>query len=253
MTDSLWLQVGGARMPLQDHDVDATALSFEALDPVLGVFAGLLTAAIRAELGTTSAGAWQTVSAALPTGHRLLASSNPVGSVWRMAPSAEAIKQIELTWPLLAIWREGQGEWEQRTMMKAQVRTRWNALWSLGDLDADLGLKLGQALQYVGNVMAAAIERGKHPAYESGVQQYGTDSGDLIGAYPVEVQAGRAMFPDNEDSKFWGTTLTFETLERVKELDEGADDFAGSLSVGVGNELEIIPDLVVGDADYPGT
>lgn len=239
-------------MPLQAQDIDDTALSFEALDPTVGVLAGLLEAAIQAELGTTS-GSWAKVCSALPSGHRLASSTDPVGSVWRMAPSAEAIKQIALTWPLLAVWREGNGEVEQKTVMTQQIRTRWMALWSLGDMEADIGLKLGAVLQYVCNVMAATIELGRHTAYDSGTQQYGTDRGDLIGAYPVEMQAGRAAFPDNEDSKFWGCSLTFETLERVKDLDEGADDFVGSVSLDVGNELELIPDLVQGDPDYPGT
>lgn len=251
--DSLWIKVGGARMPLQAHDIDDSALSFEALDPTIGVFAGLLEAAIEAELGTTT-GSWAKICSALPTGHRLLGSADPVGSVWRMAPSAEAIKQIKFTWPLLAVWREGDVEFEQKTMMVEQARTRFNALWTLGDLEADLGLKIAGVLGYVGQVMANTVKRGRHPAYDSGTQQYGTDRGDLIGAYPVSIQAGRARFPDSDDSDsgIWGTTLVFEVLERVTDLDEGADDFGGTISVGVGNELEIIPDLVQGDPDYPG-
>jgi hypothetical protein len=250
--ESLWMKAGGARYPLQAHDVSDSLLSLQAIDPALAVFAGLLKAAIEAELGTTDGG-WQKVAAALPSGHRQFSSTAPVGSVWVMSPSATAIRQIGVTWPLLAVWREGVAQREQRTMMREQNKQRWEALWSLGDIEDDLGLKLGSILGYVANLMANTISAGKHPAYDSGTQQYGEGRGDLAAVYPVEMNAGRSVFPDDEEAKFWGASLTFETIEMVTELDEGADDFTGVLTVGVGDELEILPALVSGDPDYPGT
>lgn len=238
-------------MPLQAHDIDDDDLTFEAADPVLSTLTGLLKAAIEAELGTTD-GSWAKVCAAVPSGHRLSGSTAPVGSVWRMAPTAQAIRQIGVTWPLLCVWREGNGEVEQQTMMKSRYRQRWMALWSLGDIEDDLGLKLGGALTYVARVMATTIDRARHPAYDSGTLQFGSGRGDLQGIRPIEIQAGRQVFPDDEESKFWGCSVTFETLEEVVDLDEGADDFTGTLSASVGNELELIPDLVQGDPDYPG-
>lgn len=249
---SLWHRIGAARLPLQAHDIDDDALSFVAADPAVTMFSGMLKAAIEAEIGTTD-GAWQKIAAALPSGHRLASSTAPVGSVWPGVPaSAEAMRQIAVTWPVLAIGRDGKGDYEQRTTMKEQLRQRWEALWSIGDIEDDLGLKLGGVLGYVAKVMATTITLGRHPAYDDGTQQYGSDRGLLTAAYPIEINAGRGTFPDDEQAPFWGASLTFETIENVTELDEGADDFSGSLTVGVGNELEILPDLIHGDPDYPG-
>jgi hypothetical protein len=248
--DSLWRTVGGARIPLQAQDVGDTPLSFEAADPALEELSGLLAAAIRSELGTGTDAAWTKVCAALPTGHRLLNNTNPVGSVWKVAPNSDAIRQSQPAWPVLAIWREGNGEWEQRTMMIQHKRTRWSALWSLGDLESDLALKLGGVLSYVGDVMAQTLTRGSHPAYSDGELVF---DGLFSSIAPVEVQAGRAMFPDDPEARFWGTTLTFETTERVTQLDEGSDDMSMGFELAVGDAEELLPSLVFGEGDYPGT
>jgi hypothetical protein len=248
--DSLWRTVGGARMPLQAQDIGDTALSFEAADPALETLSGLLVAAIRSELGSVAGTAWAKVCAALPAGHRLLNSTNPVGAIWKVAPNADAIRQVQPAWPLLAVWREGNGEWEQRTTMIQHKRTRWAALWSLGDLESDLALKLGATLAYVGDVLSQTVSRGSHPAYSSGAMVF---DGLFSSAAPVEVQAGRAMFPDDPEARFWGTTLTFETTERVPQLDEGSDDMSTGFELAVGDAEELLPSLVLGEGDYPGT
>jgi hypothetical protein len=253
MVESLWQKVGGTRLPLQTHDIDATALTFETSDPALDVITDLCAAAIRGELGTGADSAWATVCAALPTGHRLAGSTDPVGAVWKIEPSATAVRQVKPSWPLLAVWRTGEAEVTQRTLSKTQHVQRWTVMWSLGDLEADLGLKLGPVLQYVGKVVTQTIVSARHPNYDSGTMQFGEGRGELSRCFPVEWGAGQAHFSDDEDTKFWAASITIESMEFSSELDQGTDGGALSLTIGGGNALEILPGLVVGDGDHPGT
>lgn len=252
MVYSLWRRVGGSRLPLQSHDIDDTALTFEPADPALDRIADLLSSAIEGELGTGSDSAWAKVCASLPSGHRLASSTDPVGAVWKIEPSASAVNQMKPSWPLLAIWRTGEAEVSQRTLMKEQIVQRWTVMWSLGDLTADLGMKLGPVLQYIAKVIVQTIIKARHPSHDDGTLQFGDYRGFLSRIYPVEYGAGQAHFADDEDAKFWAASVTLESSELVTDLDLGSDGHGLALTLDVGNELELLPGLVVGEGDYPG-
>lgn len=252
--ESLWQRVGGAKLPLQASDIDDAKLSFEATDPALNAIASLIAAAIRAELGTGTTSAWYKVMAALPNGHRLRNSTDPVGCVWKLEPSSTLVRQVKASWPLLCVWREGAAQTEQRTYMKSQRRQRWGVMWTIGDMESDLGLKLAPVLNLLGAIIERAVIAGRHPNFEDNALQFGTDGGWLSSVTLIESQAGAARFADDEESRFWCASATLESTELVRELDEGADAGGNNItiSLAVGDGLELIPELIRGDGDYPG-
>lgn len=252
MVDSLLQLVGGARLPL-DVSAVTSAATFEPADPALAVLSSLFTAAIRAELGTGTSSAWYAVTSALPSTHRLYQSTTPVGTTWKVEPSATTMRQVKVgTWPLLTVWRDGAAEYEQKTTVKEYIRQRWGVLWVLGDYEADLTLKLSPVLAMVGRIIAQTAIAGRHPAYDSNDPQL--ETAWLSRLAPVSYEAGAAKFSDDEESRFWCASATLESEELVRQLDLGADDGGSSfgLTAAVGDGLELLPDLVIGDGDYPG-
>jgi hypothetical protein len=257
-TDSLNERLGGTRLPLDVSDVDDSKLTFEPLDPALDVLSQFLATSIRSELGTGSSAAWYKVTSALPDVHRLYQSTDPVGSVWKLGsdgPNPTLMRQIKADWPLLAVWRDGPAEFEQRTMTKELIRQKWGVMWAMSDYEADLQPKLGPALVAVARIITGAVNEGRHPSYDSGSKQFGADNGWLSRLAAVSYEAGAAKFSDDEEGRWWAASVTLESEEIVRYLDEGDDSGTTSLGVtaGVGDALEILPDLVLGDGDYPGT
>lgn len=255
MTDSLYHRVGGTTLPLDVTDITAAA-SFEACEPALAVLSAMFAAAIRAELGTGTASAWYAVTSALPPTHRLYRSTDPVGTAWRVDPTATLMRQVKVSaWPLLTVHPEGTATFEQRTTCKVTLKRRWGAEWILGDFEADLTLKLSPVLAKVAKILALTVNHGRHPAYDSGTQQFGEDRGWFSRLAPVQYEAGAVRFTDDEETRFWAASATLESEELVRDLDEG--DGSGTSSFGltaaVGDGLELWPDLVIGDGDYPGS
>lgn len=255
MPESLNQRIGGIELPVLDTDISATDRTFAAADPALAVVAAFCAAVIRAELGSDTTGAWYRVTSALPGTHRLHDSSNPVADIWTIEPSGTALRQVKAGFPLLAVWRDGKGEYEQFTTVKEFVRQRWGVMWAVGDIEADLALKLGPALHIVARAICAAVVEGRHPAYQSGARIWGDDYGRFAMLRPVEYEAGAARFSEDEEARFWAASVTLESLEEVAEVDAPAD--AEPLSLGltaaVGDGLELWPGLVVGDGDFTGS
>lgn len=254
MVDSLYTRIGATKLPLDVSEITGT-LSFEVVDPALNVLSSLFTAAIRAELGTGTSSGWYAVTSSLPSTHRLYNSTNPIVTSWKVEPNLPIMRSIKAGWPLLTVWRDGPAEWEPRTTCKTIVRQRWGVMWSVGDYEADLTLKISPVLGYVGKLLGSVINAGRHPAYEADTKQFAEDRGWLSKIVPVSYEAGAARFSEEEDSRFWAASATFESEELVRDLDQGDDSGASSfgLVAGVGDALEILPDLVSGDGDFPGT
>jgi hypothetical protein len=261
VTDSLWQRVGGTELPLDAARITGAA-TFEPADPALAVLAELFAAALRGELGTGTTSAWYAVTSSLPDKHRLNCSENPVGTIWRVGqdgPAGALLRQVKVgTWPLLCVWRTGDGEWEQITFTRAGVRQKWTAAWILGDYEADLALKLGPVLTLAGKAMGAVIVNGgRHPGYDSDTQQFGEARGWLSTIRPVSFGAGAASFSDDEETRFWSASSVFESLELIRDLDEFDNEGGETTSLGVtancGDGEELVPAMVVGDGDFPGT
>ena len=84
--------------------------------------------------------------------------------------------------------------------------------------------------------------------------QFGEDRGWLSRLAPVSYEAGAVKFTDDEESRFWSASATLESEELVRELDEGAENGTSfGLTENVGDQLELLPGLVIGDGDYPGS
>jgi hypothetical protein len=104
----------------------------------------------------------------------------------------------------------------------------------------------------VGKVIAATINDAKHPAYDDGAKQFGSDSNLPAGFKVLTSGGGRAPFADDETTKIWAVSVTLESQEFEVELDDGADYEGLQVTADVGDAVELIPGLVVGDGDYPG-
>jgi hypothetical protein len=255
VAESILQRVGGAEFPVDVTDIDATA-SFAVLDPARAALAAYFAAVLRAELGNDASGAWYAVTSRLPTSHRLYAAADPVGTVWQVEPSAALLRQVKVaTWPLLVVWPEGPGEFEQVTFARMGVRRKWCAMWCLGDYEADLALKLEPVLHRVGALLGMAVSASRHPAYDSGLQQFGEDRGWLSSIRPSGYEAGAARFSDDDEARFWAASATFDSLELVRDLEEGDGSGASSFGItaAIGDATELLPDFIQGDGDFPGT
>lgn len=252
MTDSLYHAVGATEFPFLAASVSGSDQTLEPLDPALERLSGLFAAAIRAELGTGSDSAWYAATSALPSG-TLANSTDPVGSVWKIEPSAAAIKEIKPSWPLLAVWRSGEAEWQQKTIMKAQLHQPWELMYSLGPLTAGEAHKLAHALPAVGKICGAALDNlARHPAYDSGSKQFDETRGRLSHVWPTQMSCGQAHFEDDEHTKYWSCSFEFESTEMVRETDQGAINGGLNLTLNVGDGQELVPGLVVGTDEFPG-
>lgn len=254
MTDSVWQRFGGTKLPVLATDIDATALTFEALDPARDSLADLFAAAIRAELGTGSDSAWATVCASLPSGCSLRNSTNPIGSVIKLEPSARVMKELRAAPPALAVHRTGEVEYHDVSTEKTFRVQKWNVHWIAGPLTVGELHKLHDAVLAVSATVQRTIMRRGHPAYQSGAVQFGTDTSYLASVKMLSHEAGQAQFAEGEEAPLYlACRCVLETSERTVDLDEGGELLGLSLTAHVGDAVEVLPGLVIGLSEYAET
>jgi hypothetical protein len=251
MTDSVWQRIGGTKLPVEAADIDATALTFEALDPARESLAALFAAAIRAELGTGADSAWGLVCASLPSGAPLRASTNPIGSVLKLEPSARVMRELRAAPPVLAVHRTGEVEYSDVSTEKTFRIQKWHAHWIAGPLTVGELHKLHDATLAVSATIQRTIMRRGHPAYQSGAVQFGSDTSYLASVRMLSHEAGQAQFAEGEEAPLYlAVRCVLETHERTRDLDEGGELLGLTLTADVGDAVELVPGLVVGLSEF---
>lgn len=246
MTTSLYQGFGGLSLPA---DAGSGATTLTALDPARAVLAGLFEAAINAELGT----AWTQVTAGT-----VLDGTDPVEDVLELPPTGPNMKQRKAAWPLLCVYRDGAGTFEQHAI-NGQVERLiqpWTVDYIVGPLEIGNVRKLGDIFQAVVKVVRLVIRKRGHPAYQSGALQFFPGHG-YIGAIDLKSYDGpphyQARFAGSEDGTVYhAVSMHLETAEYSRDLDgqDGVVD-AMDLQVNGGGGEGLIGALVTANTDAP--
>jgi hypothetical protein len=258
VTQSLYEGFGGLALPVDAADVTTT---LTPLDPARAVLSGLFRAAINAELGP----AWTKATAGTP-----LASSSPVQDVLEIPPTADKMKQRVAGWPLLCVYRDGDGVCEEHTLNGGVERLTqpWTVDYILGPVDiADLR-KLGDVFQAVVKIVRLCIRRRGHEAYQGGALQFfpgQLPDGDvplfprssLLGAVSLKGYSGpptyQARFAGSDSGTIYhAISLRLETVEYTYDVDGAFPPIeAFDLDVGIGGGEGIVSGLVYASSDAP--
>lgn len=195
----------------------------EQLDPGQAAIGGLLKAAINAELGA----AWQAICNRLEPGHHLnrVPGRLPVADVTDMEPSPAVLGQKYATWPILAVYREGEPRREPLNLVQRKTIQRWAVDYVIGPLDAGDQARVGKFAQVVGSVINRVIEEGWHPAYQSGRRQFHGQFMriDVVGQMGPGVAR---VLGDEKGNGYYGLSILLQTEERTARTVGHASDIA---------------------------
>src|ERR1041385_616815 len=203
MTDSLFQQVGNVRLPSKASDVDSSK-TLCPLDPARDTLLALLATAINFELGP----AWDQVAATVPA----LTGKHPVQDTWGGPPTPEMMLQRKGDFPILFLSRDGDAQHEYHSLVRPQTRQTWELHYVLGPYHLGEERKVRDALTYIDTVVLATIERGGHPAYQSGAKVlYSAGFATLsLG----RSRRGKAKFADAENAPtYWMLSSELESTE----------------------------------------
>lgn len=242
--NSLYRSVGALTLPLSDTD-ETTAAS---LDPGRDILLDLLAAALNDEL----AARWPDASAGTA-----LAGTNPVQSTCPDELDPQYLQTTEHPFPALAVYRNGQGSWEELDEGQAQLVWGFSVDYVLGPLTTGERRKMADFLFAAAAVMLLTIDRGGHRAYATtpGYPQFpklvlgpgtGTANFSSCRVEPNSLQRGAAAF-SNDETKYWALSFNVRTteLEADNENDPRNITYGGSLlTLGTGTDEGIIEDLV---------
>lgn len=211
---------GGSRFPLEvSSAIDSAAL----YDPGLASIVGLVTAAIEANCGD----AWRALVAQLDVTSFIAESTAPVGSVLTVIPSPHNLTQAKRSWPILAIYREGEPTCEHKSFDYPICRQRWSVDWIVGPLGPDTQRKIGHMWVPIRNSIFSAINLGTHPAYLDGAYCF---HGQFVEIWPVTA-AGPAVTDSLGVEKgygYFGGSVILESVERTTyQNDAAATGFDG--------------------------
>ena len=251
MTEHLYASWGGLTLPIPDSAVDGSNLNLTDLDPLTAQLVGLFAQAIRSELTTV----WSTVCAALPTDHPLRGSTDPVADTLEQEPSSDVLRERKTAWPLLAVHRTGEVEFDERGDQVEQ----WLVHYILGPRQGVVeDRKLGAALPTVARIISLAVEEKSHPDYQSGALCF---FGDTLADEPlarmISVKGwnvGTGKFTDEERGPVYpALLLSLNVLEGFTWNAEAYGPCTGMyVHVHGGDAEQLVPDLVIADTDHVG-
>lgn len=227
MTDSLYQRIGQMRVPTKASDVDDTALTLAPLDPARDTLLALLAAAINFELGP----AWAKAAAAGTP----LTGKQPVSDTWPGPPSPEVLLQRAGSFPMLFLSRDGDGTYEDFSLVKKQLRQMWELHYVLSPLTIGDTRKLQDILVRIGAVVLGTIERKGHPAYQGGAPVLYTSGFATLNIGRTRRGQARFVTGDNAPT-YWMFSADIESTEIWAPLDGTSADWLGTgFSVGTGN------------------
>ncbi len=249
--NSLHQQFGGLELPVLASDVDG---DLTPLDPARRVLADLFKAAINAEFGE----AWASLNGVRASTQL---RDEPVGDVLELEPSRAVMQERKSSFPLMAIYRSGEGTYEDFSLYAQKLKQPWTLDWILGPADVATAFQLTDACVAIAKVVSLVCRLRGHPAYQGGALQFGED-GSLAAIRVVKHRGpGQAKMADSGDegsgTTYWAISIELESLE-YSDLTGSADANSvpltgASYDVGIGGSPEgVIRGLVYADTDAPG-
>jgi len=251
MAEHLLRRFGDFSLPVDSTDVSDGQL-FSVFDPALDRLISLFRTAINVELGgevesVTTTSVWRVAR----TGTTLVESLPVASTLWER-PTRSVLRERQLPFPLLAIYRleATHDEW---TLNIERVTQRWGLDWILGPLTAADARRLTGAMNGVKNVIQLVIRDQCHPAFEGGAVQFFRDTGGLSTFKVVTSQHGLADFGEQaEGHEFYALTMQLESTELDEEVDGADPPFEGvSLTLGVGGSDGILPTAIEARTEVP--
>lgn len=190
------------------------------LDPGHESLLRLLETAINSECGA----AWQSIAARLSPQHYTQRDGVylPVAMALPMEVSPQEMTQVKATWPILAVYREGEPEFSYLTLNHLALTQRWSCDYIIGPLSASHKLTVGKFAVVVARCIANVIHHGYHPDFRNGVAQF---FGEFSSVQVKSIQGPGVAQSLGEESGggYYGLTVTIETMERTVY-----DGYAGS-------------------------
>lgn len=195
------------------------------MDPARDKLLALFATAITAELTA----AW-----ALASPGTALEGKPVVNGRLPLPPTEDILTQQRVKWPLLAVYRDGQAEWQEWSLAIDMLRQTWTIDYLLGPLTIDDERKLADVLVAVSKVVTLVLQRGGHPSFEGGALQFleafpsGEGGCRFTSARPLNQRTGRATVAEGPNApRYLALTMQIETTERTYP-DESGPPFDGA-------------------------
>jgi hypothetical protein len=245
---SLYEKVGGVSFPFVAASVDNTKLTFEPLDPLPGVIADLIKAAINSEL----VAAWTKVTNSMGTAHPLYGTAPVQDTLVGHVPNQNAVQERACGFPLLAVHRSGASKWNGSQVTRTRTST-WSLHYIIGMLDEASWWKISPVvLAGVPAIVDRVLDRRRHPSYASNAVQFGEYCSTIE---LTEDEGGQAVFSEDGRTAFYATLMTLSTVEQSATVTGNPDEetfLGGRIDVNLYNENESatpIIDFVSGDTN----
>lgn len=252
MTQSLNESFGGLRLPVHAGDVTTT---LAPLEPGRDMLLELFSAALNAELTE----AWHKVTQSIPSGQKI-DRDKPVADTFPGEPTKQAFQERKPAFPLLALHPTGRGLYEPHLIGIRKLVQPWELHYILGPLDVADNRRLQDICRAASKIIERTTERGAHPGYKGGAQQFGGDDPavSLFGGIEVtghEGPGGALVLGDEGSTPYYAITIFLTTVEYTGEDTsqtsvplQGAD-----YDMGIGGEpAGTIHGLLYANTDHPG-
>ena len=230
MTLSLYRSVGGYTLPVTAAAIDED-YTLDTVDNAKRRLLALTVAAVNAELG----GAWAVVVPHIPE----MRGTTPVVDSYPYEPTAQRMAERSTRFPALYLHRSGELQYDELTVNQPRKTAPWSMHYILGPLKIGGISKLENALWIVPDIVAATLDNGGHPAYASGVPQFGEGAGGLRKATLVTASAGTAKFA-SDAPVYYACLMQLRTEELITEQ-EGTeapyDGMGATYHVGDGQDM----------------
>lgn len=253
MTQSLHQRLGSLVLPPNVGTVE-DAQTLTSLDPARRILTDLFKAAINAELGA----AWRASPAGGMPPDGPISPEYPVADTLELEPSKAHMLERQGGFPLLAVYRNGTGEYQAEGIGELRLVQPWMVDWVLGPASIAQKFQLGDTAVAVAKVIALTIRKQGHPSYQGGALQFGDETSGITSIRVVRhTGPGVARFADEQDAaSYWAITIELETHEYAGES-PGLPEFGpldgASYDFGIGEQTGVIPGLLYADTDAPGT
>jgi len=240
---SMYERFGLPALPLDADDFSGT---FAGLDPardiLLDFFAAVLNEELKpAAISTVTDTVWGKIVASTK-----FEGKSPVEFKLPHPPGRETLTQIRADFPMLAVYRDGTGEFDEYTIHQDRLSQPWRADYVLGTLDLAERRQVADVLPMVAKLITLAIRSGKHEAYNGGVGKLGQNGAGLHSIGGTRYTMGPAQFSSDDDAVYWGLSYEFRTIE----VDGGGATFpvtpyeGASLKFGLGSSEGELPELI---------
>lgn len=236
--------IGGLAFPIVADDFTD---SLAPLDATRDRLLQLFQTAINAELGEV----WRKiVDTSLDPGSKF-SGTQPVDDILPLRPSLATMQARKCSFPLLALHRDGDVEYEEFLLDEIREKQSWMLHYIVGPGDIEVERKLLDIVYAVARVVALVIRQRGHKDYDGGALQFFPGVGSLASVRLVKRSAlGQAVFSEDPSVMYWAIQMTIETTEISSDnLDAIADFDAADFNFGLTDETGTLPDFVQGSTD----